>query len=111
MTTSGKEPTSQKTTNSLVLYRLEQVEAAVRDVSDKLDQQENIKKADLTEFKDAILNRFNEVRLDLQKQIDSKADSRELKDVKRLIAGIATAFGSIITALVIYYLTTGRGGQ
>jgi hypothetical protein len=98
---------SHAKTDELVVFRLELVEAAVKEVSDKLDRQENIKRADLNEFRDTILLRFAEVKSDLQKQIDEKADQKQVDDLRTLIKAVGATFGSIITALVIYYLTTG----
>lgn len=113
-------PTEQnKEDNALVLYRLQQVEAAVREVSDKFDQQDTIKKPDFVELRDTLITRVNEIRdslqrdLDdkeraLQKQIDAKADQKTVDDIRTLIKAIASFFTAIVTAMVIYYLTTDR---
>ena len=113
-------PTEQnKADNELVLYRLQQVEDKVDDLGRKLDSQENIKKVDLIEFREAILLRINDkfIEVDkdvrsLQKQISElkieKADRKDVGDLKTLVRSVAAFLTTIITALIIYYLTTGR---
>jgi hypothetical protein len=113
-------PTEQnKEDNTLVLYRLQLVEDAVKEVSHKMDTQDNIKKADLMEFRDTIITRFNEVREGLQKQIDDqelsvskalekKADQKQVDDLRTLIKSVATFLSTVIAGLVIFYLTKGE---
>lgn len=105
-------PTEQnKEDNALVLYRLEMVEAAVKMVGTKLDNQDNVKKTDLVEFRDTIINRFNEIRTDMQKDIDAKADQKQVDDLRTLIKAVAGFLSSIIAGLVIYYVTTAGGSK
>lgn len=102
---AGAKTTEKNGESRLILYRLDRVEAAVKDVGTKVDAQENIKKADLIEFRDTVVGRINEIRDSLQKQIDDKADRTELQDIKTLIKAVASVFGSIIAGLIIYYIT------
>lgn len=91
--------------NKLIIYRLDRVEAAVKEVGDKLDRQDNIKKSDLTEFRDAVLSRINEVRDGLQNQIDDKADKAQVDDLRNLVKAVGTAITSVIVGLTIYFIT------
>lgn len=112
-------PTEQnKEDNALVLYRLTQLEAAVKDLGEKFDKQDNIKKSDLIEFRDAILARFNEKNEHFQQQIDSKAAAKDLTDleknfdekvadIKKLIYGAGAFFLTILGSVIVYYLTNG----
>lgn len=109
MTKRINTPTEQnKEDNSLILYRLDRVEAAVKEVGTKVDRQDNIKRSDLKEFQETIVTRFLDMRNDLQKQIDEKANSSELSDLKRLFFAATGFLSTIITALVIAYLTGKR---
>lgn len=115
-TTRTNTPTEQnKADNDLVLYRLQQVENKVDNIGKKLDGQENIKKADLIEFRESIVQTVREVRADidkdmagLQKQIDNKANAQDVKDLKTLVKSGGAFITTIIGAIIIYYLTTGR---
>jgi len=99
-------PTEQnKDDNTLVLYRLKLVEDAVKDVSGKLDRQDNIKKSDLIEFRDTILTRVNEIQTGLQRQIDDKADQSQVDDLRGLVKAVGTALLSIIVGLSVYFIT------
>lgn len=100
-------PQTNNDDDNLVLYRLKQVEDAVKEVGDKVDRQDNIKRIDLVEFRDAILGRFNDVKDDLQKQIDKKADQKQVDDLRTLIKAVGGFLGSIIVGLVVAYFTTG----
>lgn len=99
-------PTEQnKEDNTLVLYRLELVERAVKAVGEKVDKQENIKRSDLIEFRDTIVARVNEIRDGLQKQLDDKADQGQVDDLRTLVKAIGSILSSVIAAIVIFYLT------
>lgn len=99
-------PTEQnKEDNSLILYRLQAVEDAVKDLSSKVERMDNLKKADLIEFRDAVIGRITEVQVNLQAQIDKKADAVAVTDLRRLVYGFASVVGSIIVGVSIYYLT------
>lgn len=105
-TSRTNTPTEQnKEDNTLVLYRLELVERAVKDVGEKVDKQENIKRSDLIEFRDTIVNRVNEIRDGLQKQIDEKADKGQVDDLRTLVKAIGSILSSVIAAIIIFYLT------
>jgi len=105
---------SELASNKLVLYRLEQVETGVKAINNKLDSHENIKKADLIEFRDTIVGRFNEKTNDLQKQVDrldnEKADKTEVSDLKKLFFSLTSLLGTIMVGIIIAYLTT-QGGK
>ncbi len=98
-------PPTGKQDNQLILYRLDRVEAAVKDVGTKVDKQDNIKRSDLKEFQETIVGRFLEMRVDMQRQIDDKADLSTIADMKKLLYSMFTIMGSIVTALVVYYIT------
>src|SRR3954447_7610564 len=110
MTAAKTQQTEQDGEDTkLILYRLGVVENAVKDVGSKLDKQDNIKKADLTDFKQFITDRMVEFRQGLQSQIDElkteKADKQELRDFKKQMA----AYGAFIMALglaVFSYMLT-----
>lgn len=113
-------PTEQnKEDNTLVLYRLEKVEEAVRSVDQKVSSFNSPTKSDYTELRDTILARINEIRdglqksiddqaKDFQKQLDSKADKQRVDDLATLIKAFASVFTAIITSLIIFYLTKGK---
>jgi hypothetical protein len=106
-------PTEQnKEDNSLVLYRLGKVEDAVKDLGKQVSGQKNITKADLEEFRTIILQRFDEKNAVMQKEVDrldtEKADAKEVKDIRTLIKSATAFFTTILAAIIIYYLTTGR---
>lgn len=92
--------------NKFIFYRLDQVEAAVLRVEGKVERQDNIKRADLKEFQETIVTRFLDMRADLQKQIDSKAEKGELTDLKKQFYSVLAVLSSIMTALILAYLTT-----
>jgi hypothetical protein len=99
-------PTEQnKEDNQLVLYRLELVESAVKEVSSKLDKQENIKPSDLKNFQDTIVTRFLDMRADLQKQIDTKASNSDLQDFKKVNYSVMGFAFSMLLALMGFLLT------
>ena len=91
----------------LILYRLTAVESAVKDVSSKLDKQDNIKRSDLREFRDTIVSRMTDMQNNFQRQLDDKADASSVSDLKKLIAAVSSVFGSIIGALIVYFITHG----
>lgn len=113
-------PTEQnKEDNTLVLYRLEKVEEAVRGVDMKVSGLNSPTKSDYIELRETILQRINEIRdslqkqiddqgKDLQKQLDSKADKQTVDDLKTLIKAFSSIFAAIITSLIIFYLTKGN---
>lgn len=92
-------------TNVLVSYRLKEVEKAVKDLSSRFDKLDNIKKSDLLELRDTIVSRITDVRNDLQKQLDGKADKDMVDDLRVLVRGVGVVFGTIIAGIVIYYFT------
>lgn len=99
-----------KDANALVLYRLGVVEGKVDNLNSKLDGQNfptrSEFKEDLKEFQDLIVTRFTDLKTDLQKQIDGKANAAEVADIKRNFYALIGFLSSIILALVIGYLTT-----
>ena len=97
---------ADKQDNELILYRLAAVEAAVKEVGIKVEG--NIKRTDLIELRDTIVGRITEIRADLQKQIDDKADKATVDDIRTLIKSVSAIFGSIIAGLIIYYITNRR---
>jgi 23S rRNA C2498 (ribose-2'-O)-methylase RlmM len=113
-------PTEQnKADNGLVLYRLQQVEDKVDELNRKLDNQENIKKADLVEFREALFQRMTDKFSEVQKDLDSlqsqitdlkreKSDKKDVNDLKGLVRAGGAFITTIIAALVIYYLTKGN---
>jgi hypothetical protein len=105
MNTPGEQ---NKEDNTLLAYRVEQVEKAVKEFGAKLDKQENIKKADLIEFRDTIVSRVNEIRDGLQKQIDEKADQAQVNDLRTLVKAFGAFLSTVIAALVIAYFTKGN---
>ena len=103
-------PTEQnKEDNGLILYRLAAVELAVNNLSSKVDHQDNIKRSDLVEFKDTIINRVAEMQSYLQKQVDAlereKASGQELKDFKKQIAAYGIFISALVVAAFSYMLT------
>lgn len=105
-TNTPSEQNKEDTT--LLAYRVEQVEKAVREFGSKLDKQDNIKKSDLVEFRDTIVNRVNEIRDGLQKQIDEKAEQSQVNDLRTLVKAVGGFLSTVIGALVIFYLTKGK---
>lgn len=99
--------TSENTT--LVAYRLQEVESALKTLTGRFDAQDNIKRSDLVEFRDTIVNRFNDVKTDLQGQITElkkeKAGSQELKDFKKQVGAAAVFVSSLVIAAFSYMLT------
>lgn len=101
-------PTEQnKEDNSLVLYRLELVEAAVKDLGKQLSGRDTISKQDLIEFRAAILERFDEKNKALQDQIDDKAEKKDVEDLKGLVKAGGALITSVLGGLILYYLTVG----
>src|SRR3954464_6321976 len=104
-----KESEQDSEDTKLILYRLGVVESAVKDLGSKLDMQDNIKKADLQDFKQFITDRMIEFRQGLQSQIDDlkdgKADKQELSDFKKQIAGYGAVVLALGMALFSYMLT------
>lgn len=94
--------------NVLIIYRLGLVEAAVKEVNSKLDTHDSVKKTDLKEFQVAIIERFNDVKQGLEVEIEKKADQKQVDDLKTLIKSVGAIFGSVISAMVVYYLTQGN---
>lgn len=94
--------------NDLLNYRLEQLEGKVDSIDRKIDNFEHISKADLIEFRNTILERFNEKNAQMQSDIDGKADLKDVQDLKALVKWGATFMTTVISALVIYYLTSGK---
>lgn len=95
--------------NTLVLYRLDNVEQALKDLTTKVDRQDNIKKADLNDLRDTIISRVVDAQASLQKQIDTldegKANTQELIDFKKQVAGYAAFISALAIAAFSYMLT------
>jgi hypothetical protein len=108
MAARASQTKQDKQDNELILYRLDRVESAVREVGSKVDKQEIIKRSDLVEFRESIITRITDMRTDLQRQLDDKADKTSVTDIRRLMFSAIGLLGSIIAGMVIYYLT-GRG--
>ena len=105
-TSRPNTPTEQnKEDNGLILYRLQAVEMAVKDVGMKVSMQDNLKRSDLKDFQTVILERMTDIRIDLQKQIDAKANTGDLGDLKKLVYAFGSIIGAIITGVVIFYIT------
>ena len=103
-------PTEQnKEDNTLVLYRLTLVEQAVKDLGTVMAAKENITRADLVEFKEAIFERFAEKTTNLQEQINdlekNKASQSSQDDIKSLIKWVAAVGSTVISGLVLFYFT------
>lgn len=96
---------TEKKADGLLLYRLEQVEKKIDNIEVTLKSMDNIKKSDLADLQKSIIETFKEMRDNLQKQIDEKADQKQVDDLRTLIKAVSSVFGSIITGLVIFYLT------
>lgn len=94
--------------NKLLLYRIEQVEKKIDNISLKFDNMDAPKRVDLIEFRDTIVSRVNEIREGLQKQIDEKADKSAVDDLRTLVKAVASALTSILVAIIIFYLTRGN---
>jgi len=107
-TTAQKQHDQDTKDTELILYRLQVVEGAVKDVGSKLDKQDNIKKVDLQDFKQFITDRMVEFRSGLQSQIDDmkegKADKQELRDFKKQLAGYGAVALAIGAALFTFML-------
>lgn len=109
-------PTEQnKEDNTLVLYRLTLVEAAVKEVGDKMDHQDNIKRADFIEFRETLLGRISDIKLELlkditavQKELETKADQKQLDDLRTFVKSVAGFLSTVIASLVIFYITKGE---
>jgi hypothetical protein len=106
--------THTKTTkqfNELALYRLDSVETKVDALNSKFDRQDNIKKADLDDFKHFISDRINEFREGIQDQINElkkeKASSQELRDFKRMVYSIGAFLATLGAAVFSYLLNKG----
>lgn len=89
----------------LVAYRLQAVETALNILTNRFDNQDNIKKADLKEIIDTIVSRLSDVKADLQKQIDKKADAQELKDFKKQVGALGIFVSMLVVAAFSYMLT------
>lgn len=94
--------------NKLLLYRIEQVEKKIDNLSSKFDNMDAPRRVDLIEFRDTIVSRVNEIRDGLQKQLDEKADKSQVDDLRTLVKATASALTSIIVAFIIFYLTRGH---
>jgi hypothetical protein len=104
--TRQNTPTEQnKEDNGLILYRLDKVEAAVREVSTKLDKQDTIKRSDLKDFQETIVTRFLDMRADLQKQLDSKASNSDLQDFKKVVYSVLGLAQAITLAFLGFLLS------
>lgn len=89
----------------LILYRLDVVEGAVKDVSTKLDHLDNIKRSDLTEFRDTLVGRMTDMQANFQRQLDDKADADAVDDLKKLMGAAGGFFLTVIGSLIVFYLT------
>jgi hypothetical protein len=103
-------PTEQnKEDNGLLTYRVLQLELAVKDVSSKMDKQDYVKRSDITELKNTILERISEIQQSQQKQLDKldedKANAQDLNDFKKQVYGLGAFVGSLFIAAFSYMLT------
>lgn len=103
----SKQTDQDSKDTELILYRLGIVEAGVKDLGSKLDRQDNIKKADLHEFRQFITDRMIEFKASLQSQIDKldedKASNQEFKELKRQIYS-AIAFIATLAVTAFAFL-------
>lgn len=100
--TNGDHP---PTSNELVSYRLGKVEEGIKHINEKLDAQDAIKRVDLIEFRDTLIARVQEIKVDLQGQINQKADKDQMDNLYALVKWGAGVFASVIGGLVLFYLT------
>lgn len=110
MTAPDSKPSGQTGKDTeLILYRIAILEGGQQRIETKLDRQDNIKKSDLTDFKQFITERMVEFRVGLQTQIDDikdgKADKQELSDFKKQITGYGTVLFALGMAVFTYLLT------
>lgn len=114
-------PDLSKEDGRLLLYRMEQVESGVKQLHKKFDARDNITRADLNEFKDAIFERIADFKSSLEKEIADKADKTQLDnltetvkkkadqsqvdDLRSLVKWAGGFLSTVIAALVIFYLT------
>lgn len=113
---AARTPSSPKSNEELILYRLSVVEKGVDNLNGKLEKLNIIKPSDLEAFQDRILTRLGEIKDDLEDKVaavdkrldslsDSKADKSEIADMKKLIGGVAAIGGTVIGGLLIAYFT------
>lgn len=112
---AARTPTSTKSNEELILYRLSVVEKGVDNVNGKFDKLSVIKPSDLDGFQERLLTRLGEIKDDLEdkitavdKRIEGKADKSEVADIKRLIGAVGGIFATVISALVVFYMTRPR---
>lgn len=100
-------PTEQnKEDNNLVLYRLAAVETALNALTSRFDRLDNISKSDLKEFQSNIKEMVSGFRVDIQKQLDSKADKDQVEDLRSLVKAVGFFLSTIIAGIVVFYVTT-----
>jgi hypothetical protein len=104
-TKNRNQDTSKMDNEVLILYRLDRVESAVKEVGTKVDRQDNIKRSDLKEFQDTLAARLIEFRVDLQSKINDKADQTQVDDLRALVKWAFGLMSSVVGGLVLYYLT------
>lgn len=91
-----------------MIYRLTQVEIKLDELGKKMDGQDNLKRSDLVEFKEAIFGRFAEVKKNLEDELEKKAPQSQVDDLRGLVKW-AGAFGTtIIGGFIVFYLTNPR---
>lgn len=99
-------PTEQnKEDNSLVLYRLAAVELALNGLTSRFDSLDNIKISDLKDFQASIKEIVTDFRIDMQKQLDAKADKDQVEDLRSLVKAVGAFLSAVIAGIIIYYIT------
>lgn len=99
-------PTEQnKEDNSLVLYRLAAVEIALNTLTSRFDKSDNISKSDLREFQGSIKEMVTEFRVDIQKQLDGKADKDQVADLRSLVKAVGAFLSAVIAGIIVFYIT------
>lgn len=110
MTTGQKSNTDSS--DKVIAYRLTQVELAIKNFGEKFDRQENIKKADLIEFRDAILEKFKDktdaIQADIDELKENKADKKYVDDLRGLVKAIGLTALTVIGGLITFWFTQGR---
>ncbi len=101
--TSSSNGTSKK--DELVIYRLSEVEKAVKAVDEKVSKLDVINRQDLTDFRDTILLRVNDMKLNFEKDLELKADQKQVDDLRTLVKAVGSIIGSVMAGLALFYLT------
>ena len=93
---------------ALLLYRMDVVEVALKDLTNAVSNRETITKTDLNEFRDVIVGRITEVNGNLQSQInelkDDKAEKSDVENVSRLLWWGLGIIGSALASIVAFVI-------